>query len=167
MTHDQVRWEETLWAAGHRVTQQRALILDAVCAGVGHTTLGEIYARVRRADRSVDRSTVYRALALFVGLGLVVAADTGRGETLYEIARPRPHHHLVCRRCGREDEIDDSALRALSEQIVRQHRFAVETDHLVLFGRCAACRDDHHPPADASSVAAPRDPADTPAPAAP
>ncbi|CAA9257149.1 MAG: hypothetical protein AVDCRST_MAG20-2482 [uncultured Acidimicrobiales bacterium] len=135
-----MNWEQTLWAAGHRVTRQRALILDAVCAGEGHTPLGEVYARVRRADRSVDRSTVYRALHLFVELGVVLAADTGAGETLYEIARPHPHHHLVCRQCGREQEIGDPALRAMFEQVERDHGFRVATDHLVLFGRCAGCR---------------------------
>ncbi len=70
----------------------------------------------------------------------MVAADTGKGETTYEIARPQPHHHLVCRRCGHEQEIDDAALRAMAAEIDARHGFAVNTDHLVLFGTCAACR---------------------------
>lgn len=139
MTHDQLRWEQTLWAAGHRVTRQRALILEAVCAGDGHTPLGEIYLRVQRADRSIDRSTVYRALRLFVGLGLVVAADTGSDETYYEVAKLEPHHHLVCRRCGQEQEIDDDALQVMFNEVFQRHGFQVETDHLVLFGFCAEC----------------------------
>jgi len=87
MTHNSLHWEQVLWSAGHRVTKQRALILNAVCAGEGHTPLGDIYMRVRRADRSIDRSTVYRALRLFIELGLVVAADTGTGETYYEVRK--------------------------------------------------------------------------------
>jgi len=135
-----MNWEQTLWAAGHRVTRQRALILDAVCAGDGHTPLGDIYARVQRADCSIDRSTVYRALHLFVELGIVLAADTGGGETVYEIAKPRPHHHLVCRACGREREIGESTLATMFDQIETEHGFRVATDHLVLFGTCAECR---------------------------
>ena len=139
MTHHLLRWEATLWAAGHRVTRQRALILDAVCAGEGHTSLGEVFARVRRVDRTIDRSTVYRALRLFVELGLVLTADTGGGELRYEITKPHPHHHLVCRGCGREQEIGADALRAMTDHVSRQHGFRVATDHLVLFGLCAAC----------------------------
>jgi Fur family transcriptional regulator, ferric uptake regulator len=139
MTHESLRWEQTLWDAGHRVTRQRSLILEAVCAAEGHTPLGEIYLRVQKADRSVDRSTVYRALRLFVDLGLVVAADTGDGETYYEIAKPEPHHHLVCRQCGSEREIGDAALHAMFDEIAVRHGFRVETDHLVLFGVCAIC----------------------------
>jgi len=140
MTHNLLHWEERLWDAGHRVTKQRALILDTVCGGGGHMTLGDISARARRADRALDRSTLYRALRLFVDLGLVVAADTGKGEMTYEIARPEPHHHLVCRRCGHEQEIGDAALAAMVTGIEARHGFAVNTDHLVLFGLCATCR---------------------------
>lgn len=144
MTHQTLDWERALWEAGYRVTRQRAVILNGVCAGDGHTSLGEIYARVRHADDSIDRSTVYRALRLFVALGIVLAADTGTGETLYEVARPHPHHHLVCRRCGREEEIGQAALRVMNEQIERDHGFRVATDHLVFFGECVTCRGGGH-----------------------
>jgi Fur family ferric uptake transcriptional regulator len=140
MTHDLLRWENVLWDAGYRVTRQRALIIDAVCAGEGHTPFGEIYARVRRADCSIDRSTVYRALKLFEEVGLVVSADTGGPESYYEITKPQPHHHLVCRGCGCEWEIGDAALEAMFHEVEERHGFQVATDHLVLFGHCAACR---------------------------
>lgn len=139
MTHEGLRWEHVLREAGHRVTKQRGHILDAVCAGGGHTSLGDIYTRAHREDPSLDRSTVYRALHLFVDLGLVLAADTGVGETYYEIKRPQQHHHLVCRQCGCEQECDDTVLTAMFDQVYRQHRFRVATDHLVLFGYCEKC----------------------------
>jgi Fur family transcriptional regulator, ferric uptake regulator len=140
MTHDSLRWEQILWDAGHRVTRQRAMILEALCTPGGHTSLGDIYLRVQREDPSIDRSTVYRALRLFVDLGLVVAADTGDGELYYEVAKLSPHHHLVCRRCGDESEIGDAALSAMFEHVAQQHDFRVETDHLVLFGLCGECQ---------------------------
>ena len=126
--------------AGYRATRQRGLILDAVCAGGGHTSLGEVYARVQRRDPTLDRSTVYRALKVFVETDLVVAADTGDGETYYEIKRSEQHHHLVCRLCGWEQEIDDSLLLAMFDSVSQQHDFEVITDHLMLFGCCARCR---------------------------
>jgi Fur family ferric uptake transcriptional regulator len=140
VTHQQTRWEDILRRAGYRATRQRGLILDAVCAGGGHTSLGEIYARARRRDATLDRSTVYRALRVFVETDLVVAADTGDGATRYEIKRAEPHHHLVCRLCGHEQEIDGSVLAAMVARVRRQHGFEVVTDHLVLFGYCDQCR---------------------------
>jgi Fur family ferric uptake transcriptional regulator len=139
MTHHNIEYEEIIRAAGHRVTPQRIYILDAVCEGGGHTTLGEVYARVRQVDPSIDRSTLYRTLKLFVELGLVVSADTGDGETYYEIAKLQRHHHLVCRQCGKEQEIEHAVMQRMFDQIFQQYAFKADTDHLVLFGLCSAC----------------------------
>lgn len=142
MTHHLLDWESVLGREGYRVTRQRALILDAICAGDGHTSLGEIYRRVRRMDRRVDRSTVYRALKLFLDVGLVSSADTGDGETGYEIRSVLPHHHLVCRQCGVQQQINDAAVRALNDEIRRRHGFQIAPEHLVLFGTCSLCQAD-------------------------
>ncbi|MDZ4765182.1 MAG: transcriptional repressor [Chloroflexota bacterium] len=140
MSHHKVAYEDIIRASGHRVTKQRIVILDAVCDAGKHTTLGEIYARVRAVDPSVDRSTLYRTLKLFIELGLVVSAEPGNGETYYEIAKSRPHHHLVCRECGAEQEIGQNLLQGMFDQVYEQVGFKVETDHLVLFGRCTRCQ---------------------------
>jgi len=139
MTHYKLNYEAVLHAAGHRVTQQRVSILDAVCEGDGHTTLGEIFARVHLHDFSIDRSTLYRTLKLFVELGLVVSADTGDGETYYEIAKSRRHHHLVCRQCGNESEIDHSIMQPMFDQLFQSYGFTADSDHIVVFGLCNAC----------------------------
>jgi Fe2+ or Zn2+ uptake regulation protein len=141
MPHNQLDYKETIRSAGHRMTHQRQIILDAVCEGGGHTTLGAIYARARRVDPSIDRSTVYRALHLFIVLGLVVSADIRTGETYYEIVRPEPHHHLICERCGSLTEIGNDTVQLLCELIGRRHGFAAHVDHLVLAGLCARCQD--------------------------
>lgn len=140
MSHDGMQWEQLLWAAGHRVTPQRSLVLDAVCSANGHTTLGEVYAFVRQRNTRIDRSTVYRALHLFTDLGIVLSADHGNGETSYEIRKPEPHHHLLCRQCHRAQEITGAALQGMFDEISRTHGFHVHMDHLVLFGLCADCQ---------------------------
>jgi Fur family ferric uptake transcriptional regulator len=140
MSHYKLNYEDVIRAAGHRVTNQRILILDAVCEGNEHSTVGQIYARTRARDRSIDLSTIYRALKLFVELGLVLSADTGSGELVYEIAKPHHHHHLVCRRCGKEQEVGQEAIQSMFEHVEREYQFRVDTDHLVLFGICSNCQ---------------------------
>lgn len=140
MSHYTTDYEEIIRAAGHRVTPQRVFILDAVCEGGGHTSLGEIYTRVHQLDPTIDRSTLYRTLKLFVDLGLVVSADTGTGETYYEIAKSHPHHHLVCRRCGKEQEIEHTVMQRMFDQVFQEYGFKPATDHMVLFGLCEDCQ---------------------------
>ena len=144
MSHETMDYEGILHRAGHRVTLQRVMILDAVCAGSGHTTLKQIYARVQRMDDTIDRSSVYRTLKLFVALGLVVAAENPTRETVYEIPKPKKHHHLCCRCCGREEEIGHDAMLVMVEQVRLRYGFVVEDDHLVLHGICAECERGMH-----------------------
>jgi Fur family ferric uptake transcriptional regulator len=142
MSHQKIDYVDIMRSNGLRVTSQRLLILDAICEGHGHTTVGQIFARVRQKDRSIDRSTVYRTLDVFVELGLIVSADTGIGEKVYEIAKPEPHHHLVCKNCGKEREIDNTVMQRLFGVIEEEYRFAINMDHVVLFGLCQACQKD-------------------------
>ncbi len=140
MTHDTMDYEGIIRASGRRVTPQRVMILDAVCAGGGHTTLKQVYRRLHRMDATIDQSSVYRTVKLFVELGLVISGENATGETVYEIPKPQKHHHLVCRRCGAEQEIGHDAMSGMVARIEARHGFRVEMDHLVLFGVCAACR---------------------------
>lgn len=140
MSHHDLRSDDVLRRAGHRVTRQRLIILDAVCAGRGHTTLKQVYSRVRKTDDTIDRSSLYRALKLFVELGLVVSATTEDGETWYEIARPRPHHHLICRSCGQQQEVGHDVVQAMCDMLLQRYGFEARPDHLVIGGLCATCR---------------------------
>jgi Fur family ferric uptake transcriptional regulator len=86
-----------------------------------------------KKDRSIDRSTVYRTLDVFAELGLIVSADTGIGEKVYEIAKPEPQHHLVCKKCGKEREIDNTVMQRLFGVIEEKYRFAINMDQ---YGPC-------------------------------
>lgn len=140
MAHEDINCVDIIRSHGFRVTPQRLLILDAICEGEGHTTIGEIYARLMAMDTSINRSTVYRALEFFELLGLVLTADIGIGEKVYEIAKSDQHHHLVCQECGKNEELDQLAMEQICHVLERQHNFGVNMDHLVLFGICADCR---------------------------
>lgn len=140
MSHHQTPYEDILRAAGHRVTRQRIHILDAVCEGNKHSTLGEIFARVRVQDRNIDLSTLYRTLKLYIDLGLVLSAETGDGETYYEIAKSHHHHHLICRRCRQEQEIEHGVVQEMFDQLNEVYGFHADSDHLVIMGLCRNCQ---------------------------
>lgn len=140
MTHHLLNCAARMRARGLRVTPQRELILDAVCEGGGRNSIGGIYARLHARAPAISRATVYRALKTFCELGLVVAVDLGDGHTLYEIASVTPHHDLVCRACGKVEQLEHSTLHSLFARIERERRFTIQTNHLVLYGLCAQCR---------------------------
>jgi Fur family transcriptional regulator, ferric uptake regulator len=141
VTHTTLNWERTLAAAGKRVTRQREVVLDAVCAGGGHTSIGDIVARAKQVDGSIDLSTVYRALKVFTELGIVLTVPSGEGEQLFEIRHATPHHHLVCKTCGTELPLATRIADGMVEHIREEQGFAVELDHLVLWGMCRTCQN--------------------------
>jgi Fur family ferric uptake transcriptional regulator len=143
MSHDRWDYAALMRERGFRVTPQRQLILDAICAGDGHTTPDEIYARVRVKTPHLNRATVYRNLDFLCEMRLVVAAQIG-GHMVYEIAGDAPHHHLVCRNCDKVEQISHETVKALFDKIKREQKFTVDMDHLALFGLCQKCRRPLH-----------------------
>ena len=139
MSHQNWDYSGLLRERGFRVTPQRQMILDVIGAGEGHMTPEEIYARVRAKAPSVNRTTVYRNLDFLCEMRLVVAARIG-ARMVYEIAGERPHHHLVCRRCDKVEQIGPEMVQALFAKIERAHQFSIDMDHLALFGLCKKCR---------------------------
>ena len=90
---------QRLRRAGLRATQPRRTVLAWLDEHPGH----------HPADMLVDRTglskaTVYHVLGQLSDAGLVLAADSGTGRVLYETAA-EPHHHFVCRMCGRVVDI--------------------------------------------------------------
>ena len=139
MSHQHLNYQAMMRQRGFRVTPQRQLILDAICEGEGHTTPEEIFGRVRAKTPSVNRATVYRNLDFLCEMRLVVAVHIG-GQMYYEIAGETPHHHLVCRRCDKVEEISHETVKALFDKIEREQHFTIDMDHLALFGLCHKCR---------------------------
>ncbi len=139
MSHHTLNYTQRIRQKGHRLTPQRQIILDTICAMGRHATAHEIYEQVHSAVPTINQATVYRALHFFCDLQLLVSAKIG-GQTVYEIATPTPHHHLVCRQCGRVEALADYHFHDLIEHIVTEHHFAPENNHLTILGLCAACQ---------------------------
>jgi Fur family ferric uptake transcriptional regulator len=142
MSHNTWDYAAYLRDRGYRMTPQRQIIMDAICEGHGHTTLPEILKRVQKKSAAINQATVYRSLHFLLETRLIVKAEVAPGETVYEIAGQSPHHHLLCRRCHREIEIDAEPLTAMKVAICERYNFAVDANHLVLTGLCAHCQSN-------------------------
>jgi len=139
MTHNRINYLERFHNNGLRFTRQRQTILQAICEAGGHAPFREIYMLAKTLDARIDRSTLYRALAAFIRLDLVNSAEGIHGERLYEIVREEPHHHLVCRCCGSEIEIENQTVQSFYRALQDDYDYHVHMDHLLVFGVCSHC----------------------------
>ena len=127
-----------------RATKQGAAVRDALRDTGGFRSAQDVYARLRSEGGSVGLSTVYRHLQSLVDDGVVDVIHTPEGEATYRYcggaaADQRHHHHLVCRVCGRTEEIEGRAVERWAGEVAQAHGYA-DVDHTVeLFGRCPQC----------------------------
>lgn len=136
-------WDEqlagTLRERGQRVTSQRLLIHRALRDLDRHVSAEEVLAAVSPSLPNVSLPTVYATLDLFRELGIVRRVSTGRGAILYD-PRGEPHHHLVCRRCGKVEDLDAGVDVAPAVRAAGRRGFAADGAELVLTGLCGDCR---------------------------
>jgi len=132
------RLSAALRAHGHRVTLPRLLLHRHVCRRRGHLTPEQVHAALATELPSVSPATIYATLDLLAGLGFVRLVSTPRGRTVYD-ARTEPHHHAVCHRCGRIEDIEAPVDAAAAERAAAAAGFRVEHGELQLSGVCAAC----------------------------
>jgi Fur family ferric uptake transcriptional regulator/Fur family peroxide stress response transcriptional regulator len=119
------------------MTPQRRAIVGFLGAAAHHPTVEEVFAAVNRRFPTTSRATVYNTLNLLRESGLL--KELFKDGAIRFDSRLGPHHHFICRRCGRLEDIDSEAVQAfpLGELPGRQ---SVDTIEITLRGLCAACR---------------------------
>jgi Fur family ferric uptake transcriptional regulator/Fur family peroxide stress response transcriptional regulator len=132
---------EALRERGQRVTSQRVVIHRALQELGRHVSAEQVLEAVRGRLPGVSLPTVYATLDLFEELGLVRRVTGGRrlgGPILYD-PRVDPHHHVVCRRCGRLEDLEAPLDAAAALAAARSAGWAPDGPELVVTGLCPAC----------------------------
>ena len=129
--------EGRLREAELKLTQQRFAVLAYLTRAEGHPTAEQIGAALNRRFPQASRATVYNTLNALRDAGLVREVRLADAVARYE-SNLDPHHHFVCRVCGRLEDVPAGAFNPPPPRsIAGGHR--VETCEIVLRGVCAAC----------------------------
>ena len=127
--------------AGRRVTEPRRSLAALIAEQDGHFTAADLVEAAQTQRLGIGRATVFRTLEVLEDLGAVERLDLPSGEHAYVGCEPAHHHHLVCSRCGRTDEIEDAGLRTVVGDVARRTGYRIDEHRLELFGLCPACLD--------------------------
>ena len=125
-----------LRACGYRMTSQRHAILQALHDG-GHLSPAQIYQRVE--STGMTEATVYRTLEFLAENGILLVADRGNGHLAYELSG-ESHHHIICRTCGAQMEVDPALLAPEISQMESETGYHLNAGHLTFFGLCPLCK---------------------------
>jgi Fe2+ or Zn2+ uptake regulation protein len=129
---------ELLRARGQRVTSQRLLILRELRRRNRHATAEEIHRAVQDQLPGTSTPTVYATLDLLVDLGLARKIDAGVGVSMYD-SRIEPHQHMVCRHCGRIEDLDGEVEIGRLLDAASATGFRADRAEVLVSGLCAEC----------------------------
>ena len=131
---------EQVRASGRRWTFAKNAIVATLLDTQGHLSPRHIHEILLLRHPHLDQSTVYRALQVLAGEGIVHHLERP-GEARYGLAE-RPHHHVVCADCGNITEVADDQVRELLMLIGSRTGFSFAGQSLTLTGRCETCLSD-------------------------
>lgn len=129
---------DRLRAAGLRITAPRLAVLDWLAARP-HATAEEVAGGVRARLGAVSTQAVYDVLRAFTDSGLVRRIEPAGHPARFETRTGDNHHHLVCRRCGRTEDVDCVHGAAPCLDPGDQPEFTIDEAEIVFWGLCADC----------------------------
>lgn len=120
-----------------RNTTQRKAIRDVFTEADRPLSTQEVLAEARRQKPGLGIATVYRTIKVLLAERWLSDVKLPGEPPRYELSGKPHHHHFYCRGCGKVYEVPGN--NKLLDALVPKG-FTLEDHDVVLFGRCAACR---------------------------
>jgi Fur family ferric uptake transcriptional regulator len=130
---------------GRRRTRQQHAIVRALRDSATFVSAQDLHAAMRRSGDRIGLATVYRGLQALVADGEVDMLRSHDNETLYRSCSDTHHHHLVCRGCGRTEEVSGGDVEDWAARQAKTFGFADVSHTVELHGVCGACAGNGWP----------------------
>lgn len=129
---------ERLASRSLRVTRPRVAVLTWL-AEHPHSTAEQVSRGTTGMGVRISTQGLYDVLSACCDVGLVRRIEPAGSPARYETRTGDNHHHLVCRRCGRIEDVDCASDDAPCLEPVDRGGFAVDDAEVVFWGVCPAC----------------------------
>ncbi len=131
---------ELLRERGIQVTAQRLAVLRAVAGAASYLGRRAWPTIVRAEIGAISLQSVYDALAVLVGEGLLRRIQPAGSPARFEDRVGDNHHHLICRICGRVVDVDCAVGSAPCLTAADDKGYEIEEADVAYWGRCPDCR---------------------------
>jgi Fur family ferric uptake transcriptional regulator len=129
-----------LQESGVHATRRRAIVLERLTGRERPVTAQQLHAELRAAGNKIGLTTIYRALHVLAGAGLLHVFDSA-GQVAYRLCGQGRHHHLMCRIC--ELVVEGPPIPGVEHWLARirtEHEFTPERHRIEVHGVCGTCR---------------------------
>ncbi len=125
-----------------RSTRQGAAVEEVLRDADGFRTAQEVFAAAVTAGHRIGLTTVYRHLGALAETGAADVVHRDDGEVQYRLCgapdRGAHHHHVVCRVCGRSEEVDAPEVERWAERVAGAAGYTDVSHTVEVFGLCPA-----------------------------
>lgn len=130
---------------GHKLTPQRRYIIEIMMKNnQEHWSTEEIYDEVKKVCPEIGIATVYRTIQMLEELDLLTKHHFSEGCSRYEFTdetKDHNHHHIVCTKCGKVMEIQDTYFDELERHIQDDINFNITNHTVTFYGVCKDCKE--------------------------
>ncbi len=130
---------------GYRTRQKEELEKLLAAEKGHHLTVVEVCDLLRRQNKNVGATTVYRQLEKMVAEGTVVkyVTDLTTPACFEYIGTEACHdpvcYHCKCEKCGKLIHVACDEIRETEEHVWTHHSFKINPRRTVFYGLCSAC----------------------------
>lgn len=120
------------------LTVQRETIYQIVKTATNHPTAADIMESLRQQGHQFAYGTVYNSLKYLTDVGLIRELKLGDSASRYD-GQLMDHNHIVCRICGRVDEVFSTAPKPWVDTVASETGYAIDSHQVVFTGVCPSC----------------------------
>ncbi len=135
----QTKFQTLLRKSGSKATPSRLSVLNILEKEKNPMSAQDI---IDSLGKEMDQATVYRILKALKEKGLIRQIDLHHNHAHYEIADIKEHHHLICIRCGRIEDVHECGVEDTYGKVLRHSKYFAEIrEHaLEFYGLCKNCK---------------------------
>jgi Fur family transcriptional regulator, stress-responsive regulator len=127
-----------LRARGLRATNPRVQVLTWL-AEHPHSTAADVAEGLTRRGEQLSNQGIYDVLAACTEVGLLRRIEPADSPARFETRAGDNHHHVVCRSCGRLEDVDCAAGAAPCLTPSSDYGFVLDEAEVVFWGLCPTC----------------------------
>ena len=125
---------------GLKLTNQRIAVYEVLASTDSHPTADSIYQQLKEKYPMISLNTVYNTLEVLKDIGEVSQIHTDVSARFD--ANMSPHHHLVCLKCKKIEDIVDPELDQISLTVPGHQDFKILSHKVEFQGYCRKCQNE-------------------------
>jgi Fur family ferric uptake transcriptional regulator len=134
---DTETFKNILKTSGYNFTQPRLSVFKIIRDN-DPLSISEI---IKLIDNRIDRVSVYRIIDIFEKINIIQRVNIG---WKYKIELSDQfvdhHHHLICIKCGKIIQMNETGLESFLEKISKQNNFRTQSHQIEIQGYCSNCK---------------------------